>query len=202
MSYFAVIRDAGPAWTDGKGAFEQPGVDDHAAFMNTLADEGIVLFAGPLAGSEHGRIRALLIVNATARPSSTTASRPTRGRKHNGSSPPASSRGTSSSAPTGSPPRRRSGLELRPRRPASIRPRDPCGRTRTSTDVTDVTDDNLLLRLHRPQRRAASMTMQPRRLPRQRRSAGRSPHRPNHGRRLIPRTERPAQPMRRDRPSR
>ena len=62
MSYFAVIRDAGPAWTDGKGAFEQPGVEDHAAFMNTLADEGIVLFAGPLAGSEHGRIRALLIV--------------------------------------------------------------------------------------------------------------------------------------------
>jgi uncharacterized protein YciI len=64
MSYFAVIRDAGPAWTDGKGAFEQPNVDKHAAFMNALTDEGIVLFAGPLAGSEHGRIRALLIVKA------------------------------------------------------------------------------------------------------------------------------------------
>jgi uncharacterized protein YciI len=63
MSYFAVIRDAGPAWTEGKGAFEQPGADAHAAFMNALADEGIVLFAGPLAGSEHGRIRVLLIVN-------------------------------------------------------------------------------------------------------------------------------------------
>jgi uncharacterized protein YciI len=63
VSYFAVIRDAGPAWTDGKGAFEQPGVDAHAAFMNALAAGGIVLFAGPLAGSEHGRIRALLIVN-------------------------------------------------------------------------------------------------------------------------------------------
>lgn len=64
MSYFAVTRDAGPAWTDGKGAFEQLDVDKHAAFMNTLADEGIVLFAGPLAGSEHGRIRALLIAEA------------------------------------------------------------------------------------------------------------------------------------------
>ena len=64
MSYFAVVRDAGPAWTDGMGAFEQPGVDDHTAFMNALAGEGIVLFAGPLAGSEHGRIHALLIVNA------------------------------------------------------------------------------------------------------------------------------------------
>jgi uncharacterized protein YciI len=63
MSYFAVIRDAGPAWTEGKSTFEQPGVDAHAEFMNALADEGIVLFAGPLAGSEQGRIRALLIVN-------------------------------------------------------------------------------------------------------------------------------------------
>ena len=63
MSYFAVTRAAGPGWTEGKGAFEQPGVDDHAAFMGGLADEGIVLFAGPLAGSEHHRIRVLLIVN-------------------------------------------------------------------------------------------------------------------------------------------
>ena len=64
MSYFAVIREAGPAWTDGKGIAEQPAVSDHAAFMNALADEGFVLFGGPLAGSEHGRVRALLIVNA------------------------------------------------------------------------------------------------------------------------------------------
>jgi uncharacterized protein YciI len=66
VSYFAVTREAGPAWTDGKGTFEQPGVNDHAAFMNTLADEGFVLFGGPLAGSEHTRIRALLIVDASS----------------------------------------------------------------------------------------------------------------------------------------
>jgi uncharacterized protein YciI len=64
MSYFAVIREAGPAWTDGEGIAAQPAVSDHAAFMNALADEGFVLFGGPLAGSEHGRIRALLIVDA------------------------------------------------------------------------------------------------------------------------------------------
>ena len=64
MSYFVVHRDAGPAWTDGKGAFEQPGVEQHAAFMNALADDGIVLFAGPLAGTEQSRIRVLLIINA------------------------------------------------------------------------------------------------------------------------------------------
>ena len=64
MSLFAVIREAGPSWTDGKGAFEQPAVNDHAAFMSSLADEGFVLFAGPLAGSEHDRIRVLLIADA------------------------------------------------------------------------------------------------------------------------------------------
>ena len=30
MSYFAVIREAGPAWTEG-GIYGQPGVDEHAA---------------------------------------------------------------------------------------------------------------------------------------------------------------------------
>ena len=66
MSLFAVTREAGPGWTDGKGAFEQPAVNDHAAFMNSLADEGFVLFAGPLAGSEHDRIRVLLIAEAAS----------------------------------------------------------------------------------------------------------------------------------------
>jgi uncharacterized protein YciI len=32
--------------------------------MNALADEGFLLFAGPLAGSELGRVRVLLIANA------------------------------------------------------------------------------------------------------------------------------------------
>jgi uncharacterized protein YciI len=64
MSLFAVTREAGPSWIDGKGAFEQPAVNDHAAFMNNLADDGFVLFAGPLAGSEQDRVRALVIVDA------------------------------------------------------------------------------------------------------------------------------------------
>jgi uncharacterized protein YciI len=64
VSYYAVIREAGPAWTDGKGITEQPAVSDHATFMNALADQRFVLFGGPLAGTEHGRLRVLLIVNA------------------------------------------------------------------------------------------------------------------------------------------
>ena len=66
MSLYAVIREAGPTWVEGKGAFEQPGVSDHATFMNTLANEGVIQVAGPLAGSEHGRIRVLLIADAAS----------------------------------------------------------------------------------------------------------------------------------------
>ena len=63
MTFYAVIREAGPAWSAG-GIAAQPGVADHAAFMNALAADRFVLFAGPLAGSEESRIRALLIVGA------------------------------------------------------------------------------------------------------------------------------------------
>jgi len=64
MGLFAVTREAGPGWSDGVGAFEQPGADEHGAFMNRLADDGLVVFAGPLAGSEADRIRVLLIADA------------------------------------------------------------------------------------------------------------------------------------------
>ena len=63
MSYFAVSREAGPAWTSG-GIFAQPAVTEHAAFMNALADEGFLIVAGPLAGTEQDRVRVLLIVDA------------------------------------------------------------------------------------------------------------------------------------------
>ena len=63
MSLFAVIREAGPAWQAG-GIFQQPSVTEHAAFMNTLADQRFVLFGGPLAGTEQGHVRVLLIVDA------------------------------------------------------------------------------------------------------------------------------------------
>jgi uncharacterized protein YciI len=63
VSLFAVIREAGPSWQAG-GIFQQLSVTEHAAFMNTLVDERIVLFGGPLAGTEEGHVRVLLIVDA------------------------------------------------------------------------------------------------------------------------------------------
>jgi uncharacterized protein YciI len=63
MRLFAVTREAGPGWAAG-GIYEQAGAQEHAAFMNGLADEGFVLFGGPLAGTEQGRVRVLLVVEA------------------------------------------------------------------------------------------------------------------------------------------
>jgi uncharacterized protein YciI len=63
VSLFAVSREAGAAWQAG-GIFQQPSVTEHAAFMNTLADQRFVLFGGPLAGTEQGQVRVLLIVDA------------------------------------------------------------------------------------------------------------------------------------------
>jgi uncharacterized protein YciI len=63
MSTFAVIREAGPAWHDG-GILDQPEVDQHAAFMEARARDGFVLLGGPLAGTERGRVRVLLVVEA------------------------------------------------------------------------------------------------------------------------------------------
>jgi uncharacterized protein len=63
VSLYAVTREAGPGWEPG-GIFDQPAVDEHAAYMNTLADDGFLLFAGPLAGSERGRVRVLLVLDA------------------------------------------------------------------------------------------------------------------------------------------
>jgi uncharacterized protein YciI len=64
VSLFAVTRAAGPAWTEGQGITEQPAVSELAALMTAIAEQVFVLYGGPLSGSEHGRVRVLLIVNA------------------------------------------------------------------------------------------------------------------------------------------
>jgi uncharacterized protein YciI len=120
MSAYAVIREAGPGWTDG-GIADQPAVADHAAFMNALADDGFLLCAGPLAGSEGGRVRALLIVDADSEDQIRTRLADDPGSTRTGSCSRASSRGTSSSGLSGS---LRSRAE---RRPATAR-RSPLGR--------------------------------------------------------------------------
>jgi hypothetical protein len=69
VATFVLIRERGPDWDFARGMREQDGWDEHAAFMEALAEEGFVFLGGPLganrvmhvvvAGSE-GEIRQRL----------------------------------------------------------------------------------------------------------------------------------------------
>jgi len=57
---FAVIRTYGPAWQSSCTLEEQPAWDAHAAFMDSLVEEGFVVVGGPLEGT----LDVLLIVHS------------------------------------------------------------------------------------------------------------------------------------------
>ena len=59
MATFVVLRERGPSWDWGREMREQDGWDDHAAFMEGLAEEGFVLLGGMLSDD-----RALHVVDA------------------------------------------------------------------------------------------------------------------------------------------
>jgi uncharacterized protein YciI len=63
MVLFAMIRKGGPAWDPARPLREQEKWDEHAAFMDELAEEGFVVFAGPL-GNGRPEHRVLLIFDA------------------------------------------------------------------------------------------------------------------------------------------
>ena len=48
MTYFVVTRVPGPAWDAERGMREQQRWDDHAAFMDGLAEEGFIVLGGPV----------------------------------------------------------------------------------------------------------------------------------------------------------
>jgi uncharacterized protein YciI len=60
--YFLVRRARGPAWDHSRLRREQAGWDEHAAFMDALAEEGVVVLGGPV-GEGDGE-DALLVVDA------------------------------------------------------------------------------------------------------------------------------------------
>jgi uncharacterized protein YciI len=47
-TYYVVTRVPGRAWDRSRGMREQEGWDDHAAFMDGLAEEGFIVLGGPL----------------------------------------------------------------------------------------------------------------------------------------------------------
>ncbi|HEY7072980.1 MAG TPA: hypothetical protein VH479_22835 [Acidimicrobiales bacterium] len=49
MTYYVVMRRAGPRWDPARPVEDQEGWDDHAAFMDGLVDAGFIVLGGPLA---------------------------------------------------------------------------------------------------------------------------------------------------------
>ena len=60
LNYFAVTRERGEDWDASLSMRQQQKWDEHAVFMNALADEGFVVLGGPLDDGE----KILLIINA------------------------------------------------------------------------------------------------------------------------------------------
>ena len=60
--HWLVEEAKGPAWDPACGRREQAGWDEHAAFMDALADEGFAVLGGPI-GEGDGEI-VLLVVAA------------------------------------------------------------------------------------------------------------------------------------------
>jgi len=50
MPYFVVTREPGAGWDRERPLREQAGWDEHAAFMDELADSGLIVLGGPLGG--------------------------------------------------------------------------------------------------------------------------------------------------------
>ncbi len=60
MTYYVVTREPGESWDPSLGMRKQNKWDEHAAFMNALADDGFVVLGGPLGD---GR-KILLVIDA------------------------------------------------------------------------------------------------------------------------------------------
>jgi uncharacterized protein len=62
VGYWLVERAKGPSWDHSRGRREQPGWDEHAAFMDALAEEGFVVLGGPIGDGDGDNV--LLVVEA------------------------------------------------------------------------------------------------------------------------------------------
>jgi len=50
--FLVVVRRSGPEWERSKPLEEQSGWEEHAAFMDGLVDDGVIVLGGPLADEE------------------------------------------------------------------------------------------------------------------------------------------------------
>ena len=65
MKHFAVTREKGPGWDPSQPLRKQKMWTEHAAFMNQLAEEGFVIFGGPVGDqAKLGFSKAIFLVYA------------------------------------------------------------------------------------------------------------------------------------------
>ena len=62
MSYFVVTELPGPEWDRSRPRRQQDGWDEHAAYVDGLAAEGVLVLGGPVGDPEYGP--ALLVFAA------------------------------------------------------------------------------------------------------------------------------------------
>jgi len=64
--YFLVTVARGPAWDHGRRRREQAGWDEHAAFMDALAAEGVVVLGGPVGEGDGDDVLLVVAVDDEA----------------------------------------------------------------------------------------------------------------------------------------
>jgi uncharacterized protein YciI len=64
--YYLVERGKGPSWDHSRARREQAGWDDHAAFMDALVEDGLIVLGGPI-GEGDGE-NTLLVIEADDEP--------------------------------------------------------------------------------------------------------------------------------------
>jgi uncharacterized protein len=62
LDYFLVERGKGPSWDHSRPRRRQAGWDEHAAFMDALAEQGFVVLGGPI--GEGDGDNALMVIDA------------------------------------------------------------------------------------------------------------------------------------------
>jgi uncharacterized protein YciI len=62
LQHFLVTETPGPAWDHSRRRREQASWDEHAAFIDSLAEKGVVVLGGPLGDPDYWP--ALLVVAA------------------------------------------------------------------------------------------------------------------------------------------
>jgi uncharacterized protein len=65
-TYFVVTREQGPDWDPTRAMREQDGWDEHAAFMDALAEEAFVVLGGPLGDGDRRFMHVVEAASAEA----------------------------------------------------------------------------------------------------------------------------------------